>query len=254
VSSRRGSASSSRCRGTRPASIASIARPGASGSAAARRRCAIARPTGRAASIATTAARSSPTSASARSPGRRSCRRRRRSRSPSRRPPAWRRSSAAACASRVVAIDRIPGKLEVARSLGATDTVLADDRGTVEAVIDATDGGPDFAFEAVGRPDTIEAAIGSLPPGGTAVLVGLTPVGERASFDVFPFVDGSRRILGSNYGAAVAAVDFPRYASLFLAGRLPIDRLVEAEIGLDDIEAAFDAMRGGLGLRRIVVP
>jgi S-(hydroxymethyl)glutathione dehydrogenase/alcohol dehydrogenase len=157
-------------------------------------------------------------------------------------------------AARIVAVDRVPGKLEIARSLGATDAVLAGDDGTAEAVVDLTDGGPGFAFEAVGRPDTIEAAIASLPPGGSAVLVGLTPAGQRASFDVFSFVDGSRRILGSNYGAAVAAVDFPRYASLFLAGRLPVDRLIEAEIGLDDIEAAFDALRSGQGLRRIVVP
>ena len=43
----------------------------------------------------------------------------------------------------------------------------------------------------------------------SAVLVGMTPLGERASFEVYPFVDGSRRILGSNYGSAVAAVGWP---------------------------------------------
>ena len=59
---------------------------------------------------------------------------------------------------------------------------------------------------------------------------------------------------GSNYGAAVAAVDFPAYARLHLAGRLPIDRLVDERIPLDGIEAAFDAMRAGAGVRRIVVP
>ena len=73
----------------------------------------------------------------------------------------------------------------------------------------ATDGGPDFAFEAIGLPVTIEQAIAVLPPGGTAVLVGMTPLGERAAFDVFPFVDGSRPILGSNYGSAVAAGRLP---------------------------------------------
>ncbi len=72
--------------------------------------------------------------------------------------------------------------------------------------------GPDFVFEAIGLPQTIAQAIGALPPGGTAVLVGLTRFGETASFEPFPFVDGGRRILGSNYGSAVAAVDFPRYA------------------------------------------
>jgi S-(hydroxymethyl)glutathione dehydrogenase/alcohol dehydrogenase len=159
-------------------------------------------------------------------------------------------------ASRIVVVDRVAAKLERAMQLGATHGILAGDRSADEtaiAVRDSTDGGPDVAFEAIGRSDTIEAAIASLPPGGTAVLVGLTSFGERASFEVFPFVDGSRRILGSDYGAAVAAVDFPRYADLFLSGRLPIDRLIDERIGLDGIEAAFEAMRRGEGARRIVV-
>jgi S-(hydroxymethyl)glutathione dehydrogenase/alcohol dehydrogenase len=156
-------------------------------------------------------------------------------------------------ASRIVGVDRRAEKLDMARELGATDTILAtDDESTAAAIRAATRGGPDFAVEAIGLRTTIELAIAVLPPGGTAVLAGLTPFGERASFEAFPFVDGARRILGSNYGAAVAAVDFPRYADLFLAGRLPIDRLVSHRIGLDDVEAAFDAMRRGEGLRQVI--
>ena len=88
--------------------------------------------------------------------------------------------------------------------------------------------------------------------GGTAVLVGMTPFGTRASFEVFPFVDGGRTILGSNYGSAVAAEDFPRYAALHLAGRLPIDRLIDRRIGLADVEDAFDRMRRGEGIRSVI--
>lgn len=158
-------------------------------------------------------------------------------------------------ASTIVAIDRIGAKLDLARELGATHTVLAADAAvTTTAVRGATGGrGPDFAFEAIGLAVTIEQAVEVLPPGGTAVLVGLTPFGVRASFEVFPFVDGSRRILGSNYGAAVAAVDFPRYAELHLAGRLPIQRLVERRISIDEIEDAFAAMRRGEHARQVIV-
>ena len=156
-------------------------------------------------------------------------------------------------ASQIVAVDRVGAKLDLARELGATDTVLAEDRErTMEAIRDATEGGPDVSFEAIGLAATIEQAIEVLPPGGTAVLVGLTPFGVRASFDVFPFVDGSRRILGSNYGYAIASLDFPRYARLHLEGRLPIDRLIDRRIGLDGIEDAFDRMRRGEGLRSVV--
>lgn len=159
-----------------------------------------------------------------------------------------------AAAGRIVAVDRVAGKVDRAIGLGATHGVVATEpEATRAAILDAAgDDGPDYAFEAIGLPSTIELAIGLLPPGGTAVLVGMTPFGQRASFEVFPFVDGSRRILGSNYGFAVAAVDFPRYAALHLAGRLPIDRLVDARIGIDDVEDAFDRMRRGEGVRRVI--
>lgn len=158
-------------------------------------------------------------------------------------------------AGRIVAIDRVASKVDLARSLGATDGLLAgDDRAaTIEALRDLTDGGPDFVFEAIGRVPTVEMAIESLPIGGTAVLVGMTPFTSQASFRVFPFVDGSRRILGSNYGFADPAVDFPRYAQLFLDGRLPVDRLIDRRIALDALEPAFDRLRGGDGLRQVIV-
>jgi S-(hydroxymethyl)glutathione dehydrogenase/alcohol dehydrogenase len=163
--------------------------------------------------------------------------------------------SVLAGASRIVAIDRVAAKLDVARACGATDGLVAgDDRAaTLGALRALTDGGPDFVFEAIGRVETVELAIESLPLGGTAVLVGLTRSEARASFAVYPLVDGSRRILGSNYGFADPAVDFPRYAALHLTGRLPVERLIDRRIGLDDIEPAFDRLRGGDGLRQVVV-
>jgi S-(hydroxymethyl)glutathione dehydrogenase/alcohol dehydrogenase len=162
--------------------------------------------------------------------------------------------AALAGAARIVAVDRVAAKLELARAVGATDGLLAgaDAAETLASIRDLTDGGPDTCFEAIGLPATIETAIACLPTGGTAVLVGMTPFGVRASFEPFPFVDGGRRILGSNYGSADPAVDFPRYAALHLDGRLPADRLVTARIGLDGIEDAFAAMRRGEGVRSIV--
>jgi S-(hydroxymethyl)glutathione dehydrogenase/alcohol dehydrogenase len=157
-------------------------------------------------------------------------------------------------ASRIVAIDRVPAKLDAARGVGATDTLVADGdaASTGEALRDMTDGGPDFVFEAIGRPSTVELAIAALPVGGTAVLVGMTPVGERATFEVYPFVDGARRIIGSNYGSAEPAIDFPRYAGWVLDGRLPVDSLIDRRIGLDDVEDAFQQMREGHFVRQLI--
>ena len=131
-------------------------------------------------------------------------------------------------AGAIVAVDRVPAKLELARELGATPRHPGrrGPRGPAPRMRshDATRRwwAGLCAFEAIGRPATVELAIACLPPGGTAVLVGMTPAGPtRAGFDVYRFVDGGRRIVGSNYGSAVPAMDF-RYAELHLAGRLPI--------------------------------
>lgn len=157
-------------------------------------------------------------------------------------------------AGRIVAIDRVAEKLERARAVGATHVVQASGQEeTVEAVREATGGGADFAFEAVGLSSTIELAIGSVRTGGTAVLVGMTPEGVRPSFDAFDLVDRSLRILGSNYGFTIPDVDFPRYADLHVQGRLPIDRLIDERISLDQVNPALDEMRGGRSVRRVIV-
>ena len=66
-------------------------------------------------------------------------------------------------------------------------------------------------------------------------------------------MDGGRRILGSNYGSAVAAVDFPRYAEAYLTGGLPVDRLIDRRLPLVDLEDAFDRLRAGQAARQMVV-
>jgi S-(hydroxymethyl)glutathione dehydrogenase/alcohol dehydrogenase len=160
-------------------------------------------------------------------------------------------------AGRIFAVDVSRAKLDLASTLGATHGVHADPedpRRTIEAIREAAgDGGPEYVFEAIGLPATIEQAIATLPPGGTAVLVGLTRFGQVAGFEPFPFVDGGRRILGSNYGSAVAALDFPAYAAAYLAGRLPVERLVDRRLPLADLEDAFDRLRDGRAARQVVV-
>jgi S-(hydroxymethyl)glutathione dehydrogenase/alcohol dehydrogenase len=158
-------------------------------------------------------------------------------------------------AARIIAIDRVASKLDAALAVGATDGLLAtDDRAAaISALRVLSAGGPEYVFEAIGRVATVELAIEALPVGGTAVLVGMTPFEARASFPVYALVDGSRRILGSNYGFAEPVVDFPRYAALHLDGRLPVERLIDRRLELEGLEAAFDRMRAGEGLRQVVV-
>jgi S-(hydroxymethyl)glutathione dehydrogenase/alcohol dehydrogenase len=129
-----------------------------------------------------------------------------------------------------------------------------DDREkTLADIKEATGGGARYAFEAIGLPATLELAVETLRHGGTAVAVGIPPFGARASFDVGVLVDKSATIVGSNYGWSNPAVDFPRLAQLHLAGKLPVDRLIEERIGLGDVGSALDALARGEGLRRVIV-
>ena len=158
-------------------------------------------------------------------------------------------------ASRIVAIDRVRGQARGrdGRSARRTRSLPATTpRRRSTPLRDLTDGGPDFVFEAIGRAVDRGAGDRALPVGGTAVLVGMTPLGERASFEVYPFVDGSRRILGSNYGFAEPGDRLPAVRGVVLDGRLPVERLIDRRIGLDDLEDAFDAMRGGEYIRQVI--
>jgi len=151
-------------------------------------------------------------------------------------------------ANPIVAVDVSEEKLALAQEVGATHAV----RSTEEAA-GLVVGGADYAFEAIGLVETVEAVPSLLRSGGVGVLVGLTAAGVRASFDVYAFVDAGKTLVGSIYGGAVPALDFPRIAELYLAGKLPLDRLVSHRIGLDEVEEAFAAMRRRERARSVVV-
>jgi Zn-dependent alcohol dehydrogenase len=159
-------------------------------------------------------------------------------------------------AGRVVAVDRQPAKLELAGELGATDVILAAEdpvRTRAEVFAQLGSAGADYAFEAAGRAVTATLAVDLLAPGGLAVMVGMPPMDHRASFEVYRLVDGNRRIIGTNYGNTDPEHDFPAYAELYRAGRLPIERLVERRLDLADVEDAFDRLRVGTVGRQVIV-
>ncbi len=156
--------------------------------------------------------------------------------------------AALAGAERIVAVDRAEPKHALALEVGATHAVSSPDEAR-ELVGD----GADFAFEAIGLVETIEALPSLIRAGGTAVLIGMPPYGVRASFDVYPFIDTGKALVGSIYGGSVPAVEFPRLAGLYLAGKLPVDKLISHRIGLDDLDEAFEAMRKGERARSVII-
>jgi len=161
---------------------------------------------------------------------------------------------ALAGADPIVAVDLAGERLEQARALGATHILRGDDPALADEVTRLTGGGADHAFEAIGRAATIERLPSLVGRGGQAVLVGMPAEGVTVPIDPFDLADQGKRILGCNYGSCVPAVDFPRLARLYTAGRLPLDRLVGRRAGLDGADGALADLRAAVGLRTILEP
>ena len=156
-----------------------------------------------------------------------------------------------AAADPIVAVDLHDEKLELARSVGATHGVRADDADALRRLLPH---GADYVFEAIGLPRTIEHAIELTGRGGSTVLVGMPDDRLTASFNPFELASDGRSVLGCTYGSTRPQADFPMLAALHLAGRLPIDRLITHRDGLEGVDRAFARMRRGEGGRTVITP
>lgn len=140
----------------------------------------------------------------------------------------------------------------LARRLGATHTVAAGEGSAVEAVREITRGGVDYAFEAVGNAKVLSQAYAATRRGGTTVTIGLPDPGQRLDLQAVSFVAEERTLLGSYMGSAVPQRDISRLLDLYLAGRLPVDELVSRQVELPSVNAAFDALREGAVVRKLL--
>ena len=157
-------------------------------------------------------------------------------------------------ASRIVAVDVVAAKLDVAKAMGATDVVDASEVDVLDELARLVPEGLDFAFDALGAIATTEQAIAALGPGGAAVVVGLPPAGAKASFDPLHLAEADQRILGSNYGSSVPHRDIPDLVDRYMAGELELDALVSARRPLTDAGAALDDLASGAVLRQLLLP
>lgn len=154
-------------------------------------------------------------------------------------------------AGRIIAIDRQPAKLTLARRFGATDVLIAGD--DVDGrVIELTCGGVDHAIEAIGLQSTVEAAFRMLARGGTATVAGMMPIGVNVAIEGFALLS-ERRLQGSNMGSNRFPLDIPHYADFYMQGRLNLDDLVARHISLDEIDTAFDGLRDGAAARSVIM-
>jgi len=155
-------------------------------------------------------------------------------------------------AQTIVAIDRVAAKLELARELGATAVVNASESDPVSAVAELVPGGVDHAFEALGRPETIETAMSLTGRGGQAVLIGMAPPDARVGLDALTATLEERCVRGSWYGSCVPLRDLPLLVELYRDGRLRLDPLITTCV-LEDVNDAFARMQAGETARSVIV-
>jgi S-(hydroxymethyl)glutathione dehydrogenase/alcohol dehydrogenase len=155
-------------------------------------------------------------------------------------------------AAQIIAVDRREDKLEHALRRGATHAVLSGRADAVREIQSLSQGGVDTALEVVGAPATIRLAWDALRPGGTAVVVGVAPVGAEVALPALEFLS-EKRIVGSYYGSADPALAMGRLIELADTDRLPLADMVSHRIELDGIPEAFERLRRGEGDRSVVV-
>jgi S-(hydroxymethyl)glutathione dehydrogenase/alcohol dehydrogenase len=154
-------------------------------------------------------------------------------------------------ASRILAVDKDPAKLELAKTFGATDGVLVGED-TAKQIIEMTQGGVHYSFECIGLKQTTELCFAMLRPGGTATIIGMIPVGTKIELHGPDFLR-ERRIQGSMMGSNRFRVDMPRLIEFYQQGRLPLQHLVSGRLKLDQINEGFAALAKGGVARNVIV-
>ena len=156
-------------------------------------------------------------------------------------------------ASKIIAVDIDPTKLEWAKDFGATDVINSKDSDPVEGIQELTGGfGADVVVDAVGIPATYKQAFYARDLAGRVVLVGVPTPDMTLEMPLLDFFSRGGALKSSWYGDCLPERDFPMLVDLHLDGRLPLDKFVTERISIDAVEQAFESMKAGKVLRSVV--
>ena len=155
----------------------------------------------------------------------------------------------AVSAGTIVAVDLDADTLDTMAEIGATHTVNAGEEDPVERIEELT-GGVDYAFECIGAPQTVQQAIASLRPGGTAAITGTSNT-PPAEIDLGRFTKGIS-VVGNIVGFTQPRVDIPRYVRMYQNGDLDLDAILTRRYELEELDEAFAALDAGEVIRSVV--
>jgi S-(hydroxymethyl)glutathione dehydrogenase/alcohol dehydrogenase len=156
-------------------------------------------------------------------------------------------------ADRIIAVDLADNKLAMASQFGATDVVNASGDAAGK-VLELTGGvGVDYAFEAIGLSQTIEAAYRAVRRGGMLTVVGAGSLTDNVTFPALMLFAEAKTIRGCMYGSVNPRVDFPNLVSLYRHGRLDLDRMVTTTYTIDEAPQAFADLEKGRNARGVIL-
>jgi len=156
-------------------------------------------------------------------------------------------------ADTIIALDRDPARLAMAKLYGATHTVDAGSNDVVAQIKALTGGrGADYVIESAGHEQAFRLSPEILRPGGRLVWLGKINVDRDVAFR-WGALMGEKRIVRSSYGGARPRRDFPWLARLYLSGKLRLDELITRRIRLEEINEGFAAMTRGEIVRAVIV-
>lgn len=157
-------------------------------------------------------------------------------------------------AGRIIGVDINPTKFEIAKEFGATECINPKDHTDpiTKVLTDMTDGGFDYTFECIGNVRTMRDALESCHKGwGTSVIIGVAAAGQEISTRPFQLVTG-RSWKGTAFGGWKSRESVPRLVDEYMEKKMKVDEFVTHTRTLAEINAAFDLMHKGEGIRTVV--
>jgi len=161
----------------------------------------------------------------------------------------------AAGAKRIIGIDINEDKYPFALQMGATECINPKkfDKPIQEVLVELTDGGVDYSFEAIGNTTTMRAALESCHKGwGVSTIIGVAEAGKTIETRSFQLVTG-RVWKGTAFGGVKGRTELPGLVQKYLHGELKVDEYITFTYPLDEINTAFDVMHEGKSIRSVVL-
>ncbi|MDP3823565.1 MAG: S-(hydroxymethyl)glutathione dehydrogenase/class III alcohol dehydrogenase [Burkholderiales bacterium] len=159
-------------------------------------------------------------------------------------------------AKQIIGVDINPDREEWGRKFGMTD--FLNSRGmsredTVAAIVQLTDGGADYTFDATGNTEVMRTALEACHRGwGTSIIIGVAEAGKEIATRPFQLVTG-RNWRGTAFGGAKGRTDVPKIVDMYMTGKIEIDPMITHVMGLEDINKGFDLMHAGESIRSVVI-